>query len=139
MFSSFVLINDIITGHDIVNRAWVDQQEVDNDIQSMECNTVVEKNNEVNKQQALNPITESTMCSNTLNPVNSNTDSSDLYTFICTTDSTPQSIPPSTISVQSTEVKCCVLCVLLLSSYINIFTSICSLRIIMAEKNINQV
>ena len=51
---------------------------------------------------------------------------------ILSTDSTPQSIPPSTASAQGTEVRYC-------SLFLYIFTSLCSLRIILVGKNINQV
>ena len=61
--SSVVLFNDI-TGHDIGNQVLMDhspQQEVDNNVQSMDYNTgqsMEKKNKETNSQQALNFITE---------------------------------------------------------------------------------
>ena len=78
--SSVVLINDI-AGHHIVNQVWEynsPQQEVNNNAQSIDYNTghsMEEENKEANSQQALNPITEGTIGSNTDNKLGSNIES----------------------------------------------------------------
>ena len=78
--SSVVSFNDN-AGHDIRNQVWKDnspQQEVDNNVQSIDYNTgqsMEEENKEANSQQALNPITEGTIGSNIDNTKGSNTES----------------------------------------------------------------
>ena len=64
---SIVLFNDI-AGHDIGNQVMGDNsppQEVDNNVQSNTGWSMEEKNEEVNSQQTLKPITEGTIGSNT--------------------------------------------------------------------------
>ena len=70
--SSVVSFNNI-AGHEIVNQVWED-----NSIQSMDYNTgqsMEEENKEANSQQALNPITEGIIGSNTDDTKGSNTES----------------------------------------------------------------
>ena len=130
------MFNGIITGLNTVNHSLEDQQEVDNDVQSMDCNTgqsKKERKKEANSQQSLNLIIENTVGSNTVgavgsstegtvgtntedavgfntvSPVSFNTDPPDYYTLILYMN-LPQSSPLSTISAHSTEVRCCLFC-----------------------------
>ena len=70
-----------------------------------------------NTGDAMDSNTEGTVSSNTLSPVGSDTNPLDSYTLIlaCTTDSTSQSSPLSTILAQNTEVRFCLSCYLVLT------------------------
>ena len=70
--------------------------------------------------------------------IESNIGAPDADIFISATDSTAQSIPTSAASIHSTEVRCCLLVSYLVHCF-NIFTSLCSLRIILVGENLIQV